>query len=317
MITTLELLIAFVLDLLVGDPWRVPHPVRWIGSASGSLEGWCRDFFGERRGGMVLVGIIVIGTLFLTYVVCGIARVPKGGLMRLLGSLIIIYLTWSTIALRSLLLSVKEVFNAPSLEEARIRLAEIVGRDTAELDEQGVRRAAIESLSENASDGVVAPLFYLALGGIPLALAYKAVNTLDSMVGYKNEWYADFGRAAAKLDDFANYIPARLTGLLIVFATYLLSGFDAGVAREARRVMKRDGRNHPSPNAGIPEAAMAGALGIRLGGPSYYGGEKVEKPWINESGGEVSDETKGRALMTVLLACLGAFVLTLGVLWVR
>ncbi len=171
-----------------------------------------------------------------------------------------------------------EALGRGDLPGARQALAAIVGRDTADLDEGEVWRATIETVAENASDGVIAPLFYLFLGGPALALAYKAVNTLDSMVGYKNERYLLFGWASARCDDLANWLPARITGLLMVAAAPL-TGLSC---RQAWRIMCRDGKNHSSPNSGIPEAAAAGALGVRLGGTNWYFGRPVEKPTIGE-----------------------------------
>jgi adenosylcobinamide-phosphate synthase len=190
-------------------------------------------------------------------------------------------LAWFCLAARSLHRQSKQVATAletGNLQRAQEALSHIVGRDTAELSEEQVWRAAVETVAENSSDGVVAPLFYLMLGGPLAALAYKAVNTLDSMVGYKNERYLNFGWAAARLDDLLNWLPARLTGLLICCSAPLagLSGTDAC------RIIKRDGRNHSSPNAGIPEAAAAGALGVQLGGSSSYSGQLVSKPTIGD-----------------------------------
>jgi adenosylcobinamide-phosphate synthase len=202
----------------------------------------------------------------------------------------LILLTATTIAVKDLVDSARAVIGSVgdgALEEARRNLGMIVGRDTARLGENGILKATIETLAENLSDGVVAPLFYFAIGGLPLAMAYKAVNTLDSMVGYRNDRYRYFGWAAARLDDLANFIPARLTGFLIVAAVGLYRMLHAACASHAGAgtalaIMLRDGRKHASPNSGIPEAAMAGGLGVRLGGPSSYGGVVFEKPYIGE-----------------------------------
>jgi adenosylcobinamide-phosphate synthase len=190
-------------------------------------------------------------------------------------------LCWSCLAARSLHRESKLVADAlvrGDLAEARRYLSYIVGRDTANLEEEEIWRAVVETVAENTSDGVIAPLFYLMIGGPVLGLAYKAVNTLDSMVGYKNERYLLFGRASARFDDLANYIPARLSGLLIGLAAPFL-GLPV---KRAWEIMRRDGRNHSSPNSGIPEAAVAGALGVRLGGTNFYGGVPVEKPTIGD-----------------------------------
>jgi adenosylcobinamide-phosphate synthase len=222
----------------------------------------------------------------------------------------LIYLTATTIALRELIASARLVIESVkdgALDASRKKLAMIVGRDTGNLTEDGVMRATVETLAENLSDGVIAPIFYLTLGGIPLAIAYKAINTLDSMVGYKNERYIRFGWAAARLDDIANFIPARITGMFIVIAAFLYSLFrepanSMSVARKALSVMRRDGRNHTSPNSGIPEAAMAGALGLRLGGPSTYRGVVVEKPYIGDEMGTNSIAASESAVALVSLA---------------
>jgi adenosylcobinamide-phosphate synthase len=205
---------------------------------------------------------------------------------------VLIYLIGTTIALRELASSAGKVIAAVKagvLDDAKTRLGMIVGRDTADLTDEDVLRATIETLAENLSDGVIAPVFYLAIGGLPLAIAYKAINTLDSMVGYKNKKYINFGWASARMDDIANYIPARITGMLIVLAVFLTAVFRKGesplsAAGRSFMIMRRDGRNHTSPNSGIPEAAMAGGLDIRMGGPSTYGGILVEKPYIGEAG---------------------------------
>jgi adenosylcobinamide-phosphate synthase len=223
---------------------------------------------------------------------------------------LLIYLAGTTIALRELVASAKRVIASAEdgiLNDARKHLSMIVGRDTEGLSDQGVFRATVETLAENLSDGVIAPVFYLVLGGLPMAIAYKAVNTLDSMVGYKNEKYIRFGWAAAKLDDVANYIPARLSGLLIVLAAFLISLFretfhSLSLAHRSLRIMLRDGRNHTSPNSGVPEAAMAGALGVRLGGPSTYGGMTVEKPYIGDERNSDYLQASKKAMALVSLA---------------
>jgi adenosylcobinamide-phosphate synthase len=206
-----------------------------------------------------------------------------------------VVLAWSCLAARSLHRESKLVADAlisGDLAEARRYLSYIVGRDTENLDEEEIWRAVVETVAENTSDGVIAPLFYLMIGGPVLGLAYKAVNTLDSMVGYKNERYLLFGRASARFDDFVNYIPARLTGLLVVLAAPFL-GLPA---KQSWRIMARDGRNHSSPNSGIPEASVAGALGVRLGGTNLYGGVPVEKPTIGDPFTPLSFDTWKQAV---------------------
>lgn len=275
------LILAFALDLAIGDPERLPHPVRWIGRLIAFLEGVIRRFTStpaqERLGGCVLavatVAAAYAGALILLY----FAYRYSQPLFHLLS----IYIVWTSIAARSLKKEADGVMSAlkeRGIAEARSRLSRIVGRDTEDLSEEEVMRAVVETVSENTSDGVVAPLFFLAIGGPPLMLAYKAVNTLDSMVGYRNPRYIDFGRFPARLDDAANFIPARLSSLFIVLASMIL-GYNW---RDAYRISRRDGRKHPSPNSGLPEAAVAGALGIRLGGQARYGGRISEKPRIGD-----------------------------------
>lgn len=282
---TYLILAAFLLDALIGDPPRLPHPVRLIGRVIDRLEKVLRRVLARRLrlAGIFLTALVVGGTWATGVAIWqGAARFGSGW-PALLAALLLIYLAATTIASRELLLRVGEVLRCDDLEQARRLVSQLVGRDTAQLDAAGIRRAALETLAENASDGIVAPLFYLGLGGLPLALAYKAVNTLDSMVGYKNERYRELGWAAARLDDLANYLPARLTALLIILAAWLLDQGRPQRARSAWRIMRRDGRNHASPNSGIPEAALAGALGIQLGGPTSYFGKMQDKPFIGEN----------------------------------
>ncbi len=270
---------AILLDLLIGDPRWFPHPVVYVGKLITVLEKALRRLFRNERLGGVLLLTMTVG------ITCGVAlAILKGAyaVSPYLGFSVAVLLSWSCIAARSLHLESRLVADAlvrGDLAAARKYLSYIVGRDTAELDEPEIWRATVETVAENTSDGVIAPLFCLMIGGPVLALAYKAVNTLDSMVGYRNERYLRFGWASARFDDLANYIPARLTGLLMVAAAPLF-GLSAG---NAWRVMRRDGRNHSSPNSGIPEAAAAGALGVRLGGTNVYSGIPVAKPTIGDA----------------------------------
>jgi adenosylcobinamide-phosphate synthase len=293
---SIVLLLAFFLDLLIGDPRWLPHPVRIIGKAISTAEllirRFCTSAEREKAAGVVLV-VLIVGLTGL-----GALGVQQGiaflsiHLSPILGMVLMVYFVATTIAVHELIGSVELVVNsvkAGNLADARSHLSMIVGRDTENLSHCDVLKAALETLAENLSDGVIAPLFYLAIGGFPLAMAYKAVNTLDSMVGYKNDRYLHFGWAGARLDDAANYIPARITGLFIVLAVFIAGLFIRGVspfvcAARSFRILRRDGRNHTSPNSGIPEAAMAGALGVRMGGPSLYKGRMVEKPYIGEQG---------------------------------
>jgi len=350
----LDLLVsAYIVDLIIGDPVQLPHPVRVIGSSIEKVERWLRvtmiepgfraqhtDSMAppgegsiqkgavsavsrEKAAGVILVMLIVGMTFTLFYLVCrALFNAEALPLFSYIAVLILVYLVSSTIATRELLCSANSVIGAirtGHAEKAREELGMIVGRDTQSLDNRSVLKATVETLSENSSDGIIAPMFYFAIGGLPLAMTYKAINTLDSMVGYKNERYLNFGWASARLDDIANFVPARITGIIIVIAAFMISAFvyivQQGSTRfsirqnrskpdcaaqplhhverntsdfkrisgvDALRIMLRDGGKHASPNSGIPEAAMAGALGVKLGGPSTYGGVVSEKPFIGD-----------------------------------
>ncbi|MRR09740.1 cobalamin biosynthesis protein CobD [bacterium] len=271
-------LAAVLLALLLGDPRWLPHPVVAIGKLITALEKLLRRLVANERLGGVLILVLTVG------ITAGVAwGVVKGASLihPVAGVVVSALLGWTCLAARSLhgeSRLVADALQRGDLPEARRFLSRIVGRDTADLPEPDIWRGAVETVAENTSDGVIAPLLFLMVGGAPLALAYKAVNTLDSMVGYKNERYLRFGWASARFDDLANLIPARLTGLLMVLAAPLV-----GLSiTNAWRIMLRDGRNHSSPNSGIPEAAAAGALGVRLGGTNVYFGKPVAKPTIGD-----------------------------------
>jgi adenosylcobinamide-phosphate synthase len=309
----IDLVFAFFLDLAIGDPRWLPHPVRMIGRAAANIERLLRGRFtgdAEKAAGIILVVAVVVPAALAAMLIRETLLRADMSPLRIIGMALLVYLTATTIALRELITSARLVIESVkdgALDASRKKLAMIVGRDTGNLTEDGVVRATVETLAENLSDGVIAPIFYLTLGGIPLAIAYKAINTLDSMVGYKNERYIRFGWAAARLDDIANFIPARITGMFIVIAAFFYSLFrepanSVSVARNAISVMRRDGRNHTSPNSGIPEAAMAGALGLRLGGPSTYWGVVVEKPYIGDELGANSVAASESAVILVSLA---------------
>ncbi len=322
MIGPFELIAAFLLDCAIGDPRWLPHPVRLIGRGIAFLETAIRSHSKkdhERVAGVLLVVLIVLPAALLAFLIREALQIPGQGILAVAAAAVIVYLVATTIALRELVSSAKLVLSSlkqGDLAAARGDLSMIVGRDTKDLDENGVLRAVIETVSENLSDGVIAPLFYLALGGLPLAIAYKAINTLDSMVGYKNEKYLSFGWAAAKVDDVANFIPARLTGILIVLASFCYflvrsPGSAFSTARDSFRVMRRDGRNHTSPNSGVPEAAMAGCLGVRLGGPSFYGGVLVQKPFIGDALSEDYRSASEKAIAIVMAAATGGMLAAL------
>ena len=271
MLAILPLLIGWLLDLLIGDPQWLPHPVVWFGKAISACEHKLnRGHHRNAKGAVVAICLIAL-VFALTWLVRYWLLSLSSYLLLLLDAIIIFYCLAGTTLIRE----VREVFFAldRSLEEGRQQVARIVGRDTTELSAQEVRTAALETLAENLSDGVIAPLFWFALLGTPGMLAYKMVNTLDSMIGYKTERYKDFGCWAAHIDDVANYIPARLTALLMILAS--------GKLRLLTFVLK-NGRKHASPNSGYPEAALAGILGCRFGGPHYYFGELFDKPYIGE-----------------------------------
>ncbi len=328
MISPLELICAFLVDLAIGDPRWLPHPVRVIGSAISKLEQFLRRYARretERFAGVLLVAGIVLPVVGLTYLLQKLLLSFSLKPLSIIATITIIYLISTTIAVRGLTDAARLVIAAIqdcNLETARKDLAMIVGRDTADLSGERALAATIETLAENLSDGVIAPVFYLVVGGLPLAMAYKAINTLDSMVGYKNDTYIRFGWAAARLDDLANYIPARLTGLFIVAASFVYSLLRHGngqlqMAVSAFTIMRRDGKNHASPNSGIPEAAMAGALGVRLGGPSTYGGRIVEKPYIGDNPDNDYLVASRQAMALVFVSATLAIAAAAGMLFVR
>ncbi|NOZ70242.1 MAG: cobalamin biosynthesis protein CobD [Deferribacteres bacterium] len=372
MTDTAALVLAYILDLLIGDPRQIPHPVKGMGWAIDRTGRMLREKIinrqhaaqdsgrrvksknpisiacaflkraedrlsleaREKLAGVILVVIIAGLTYFLFHIITSVLlEVRLTVVTSYVLFAVFVYLVSTTVATRDLLKSATAVISEAgtgSIENARRKLGMIVGRDTHSLDRKSILKAVIETLSENASDGIVAPMFYFALGGLPLAMAYKAVNTLDSMVGYRNETYKNFGWAAARLDDIANYIPARITGFLIVAAAFMIcffrvvggefsrwfkntgtaskiklsellvnlklgfsqSNFRSGI--NAFKIMFRDGMKHSSPNSGIPEAAMAGALGVRLGGPATYGGIFVNKPYIGEEHPSLLRQGAGR-----------------------
>jgi adenosylcobinamide-phosphate synthase len=281
------LILAVIVDALLGDPAWLPHPIRLLGEAIARGERWLRQE-PSSPGQDFLRGLgLVVGIVIATYTSAVVLLQILGALTWWLEQTAAVLLGSLCLARRSLKEHAAAVFSplcTGDLKTARALLARIVSRETADLPETEIIRGTLESVAENSSDGVIAPLLYLALGGVPLALAYKAVNTLDSMLGYHTERYEYFGKAAARLDDLVNLVPARLTALALAAAAWLLSYFSADYdGAAAWRITWRDGRKHDSPNAGYPEAALAGALGVRLGGPSRYFGAVVEKPTLGEA----------------------------------
>ena len=283
MMTVWAVLGGFVLDALFGDPAWLPHPVVYMGKAISKLEKFLRPRLpktpqGELLGGAIVAFCLPVGTFLLTGLVCwGAAR-----LHPLLGLAVQMFWCGQALAARGLVQESTNVYKElkkPDLPGARKAVSRIVGRDTAELTAEGVTKAAVETVAENASDGVIAPLLYMLIGGAPLALTYKAINTMDSMLGYKNEKYLYFGRIPAKLDDVANYLPSRLAALLWVAA----AAFTHNDAKGAWKIWRRDRRNHASPNSAQTESACAGALGVQLAGPAYYFGQYYPKRTIGDA----------------------------------
>ena len=283
MMTVWAVLGGFVLDALFGDPAWLPHPVVYMGKAISKLEKFLRPRLpktpqGELLGGAIVAFCLPVGTFLLTGLVCwGAAR-----LHPLLGLAVQIFWCGQALAARGLVQESTNVYKElkkPDLPGARKAVSRIVGRDTAELTAEGVTKAAVETVAENASDGVIAPLLYMLIGGAPLALTYKAINTMDSMLGYKNEKYLYFGRIPAKLDDAANYLPSRLAALLWVAA----AAFTHNDAKGAWKIWRRDRRRHASPNSAQTESACAGALGVQLAGPAYYFGQYYPKLTIGDA----------------------------------
>ena len=276
-LSTLGLCAGFVLDLTLGDPQGWLHIVRGIGALIAALEKIFYPMKNKRLGGALLVLSVLLICSALPAIFLYLAWRLSPWAYFVLEAL----LCWQLLALKSLKIESRKVYDAlakSDLPAARKAVSMIVGRDTAALDTAGVTRAAVETVAENASDGVIAPLFYLALGGAVFGMFYKAVNTMDSMIGYKNERYLDFGRFAAKLDDVMNFLPSRLSALLMIMMARLC-GLDA---KSAHRIWKRDRRKHASPNSAQTEAVMAGALHVRLAGNAYYFGKLYEKPTIGD-----------------------------------
>ena len=307
----LAVLGGFVLDAVFGDPAWLPHPVVLMGKCISKLEKALRARFpktqqGELLAGAVLAFCLPVGTFLLTSAVCLLAA----KISPWLGLAVQMFWCGQALAAKGLVQESRNVYGElvkPDLPAARKAVSRIVGRDTENLTAEGVTKAAVETVAENASDGVIAPLLYMLLGGAPLALTYKAVNTMDSMVGYKNETYLYFGRTAAKLDDVANYIPSRLAALLWVAAA-ALTGSDA---KGAWRIWRRDRRNHASPNSAQTESACAGALGVQLAGPAYYFGEYYPKPTIGDALRPIEPQDILRADRMMYAASILALVLGL------
>lgn len=307
----LPIIIGFALDQILGDPQWMPHPVRLMGKVIAGFEGALRRLFPEEPRALRAAGYLLAGTVPLLFAAGSAVLIYLcGRVATALACAVECIMCYQLLALKDLReesLAVVTALEREGIEAARTAVGCIVGRDTAALDEEGVLRAAVETVAENSSDGVIAPLFYMGMLGAPLAFFYKAVNTLDSMVAYKNERYLHFGRGAAKLDDAVNFLPSRLAALLLVAAAKLLGADAAG----AWRIFRRDRFAHASPNSAQTEAAVAGALGLRLAGGASYFGKWMEKPYIGDETRPIVREDVARS--GKLAACAGALMLPLAV----
>jgi adenosylcobinamide-phosphate synthase len=312
-----ELLVAAVMDAVVGDPHWLPHPVRVMGRCITWFEyevrKICRSASSLRFAGICLAVALPTLTFVLATIIIEEAEQFAGWLGSAL-SIILASMSLAACDLWDHAHAVDGPLQAGNLSAARRAVGMIVGRDTAGLSPSEVARATVETVAESAADGVVAPLLYLAIGGAPLALAYKAINTLDSMIGHRDTRYADFGWASARLDDLANWIPARLTALALLLGAGLQIRRLEPV-RRGWRVFRRDGGKHPSPNSGRPEAAMAGALGVRLGGTNYYDGVAHDRPILGLEGRLVEPRDIGSAAQVMVIASVSAVLLTVGLRW--
>lgn len=309
---------GFVLDLLFGDPHALPHPIRLIGTLIAGLEKkllklQMRDEKKEFYKGILLVVLV----LFSTGAVAALVLVEAYWLHPVAGIVIESVMTYQILATKCLKdesMKVYQSLNEQGLEAGRVAVSMIVGRDTNVLDVTGVVKAAVETVAENTSDGVIAPMLYTALGGPVLGFVYKAVNTMDSMVGYKNDKYLYFGRAAAKLDDVVNFIPARISAYLMIAAAYI--GGKAFDGKNAQKIYKRDRRNHASPNSAQTESVCAGALGIQLAGDASYFGKVVKKPYIGDAHRAVEREDIVRVNRLMYVTAVISEVLCLVIMFV-
>lgn len=290
MIITVIIPLAFIADLIFGDPASIPHPVVIIGKLISFLDKNLRKVFPDTDRGRFFAGLAMAKTVMIASL--AVSLIISAILLKIspiLFGLIQLWWCWQCLAVKSLSSEAKNIYeklSGGSIEESRLAVARVVGRDTSELTHEEITKATIETIAENFTDGVVAPMMYMSIFGAPLALMYKAVNTMDSMVGYKNEKYLFFGRAAAKIDDFFNYIPARFAAIMWIIA----SGISGYSMKDSYRVWKRDRRKHSSPNSAQTEAACAGALGIQLAGPAYYFGTHYDKQYIGDKKRAVEPE---------------------------
>lgn len=317
LLPALPLLLGFVLDCIIGDPYSFPHPIRAVGKLIAELEALVRRKCRNLRLGGVLLAMTVLSVSTLLPAAALLLCYRVHILLGVLAESILCCYMLAARCLRDESMKVCRAAESGDTEGARKAVSMIVGRDTAVLDRAGILRAAVETVAENTSDGVTAPLFYMAFGGAVGGFFYKAANTMDSMIGYRNEKYAEIGRFAARLDDVLNYLPSRLTALLMIAACPFL-GFDA---RQAFRIWRRDRRRHASPNSAQTESACAGALHLRLAGDAQYFGQVHHKPYIGDDDRPVEPEDIRRAnrlmyaasgMMLLLCACVR--ILLIGVI---
>ena len=305
LISVLPLATGFILDTIIGDPYSLPHPIRLIGNLISGLEKLIRKNFGNlKAGGFFLVITVLVLSCGIPLIILILAYRISAVLGIIAESIMCFYLIAAK-CLKDESMKVYKKLENNDTEGARKAVSMIVGRDTDKLDKYGIIRAAVETVAENTSDGVTAPIIYMSLGGAGLGFFYKAVNTMDSMIGYKNEKYKDLGYFAARLDDFMNYIPSRFTAVLMIVSSFIL-GYDC---KNAYRIWKRDRRKHASPNSAQTEAVCAGALNIRLAGDAYYFGQLHKKDYIGDNIREIeNDDIKSANKLMYMTA-----ILTLGI----
>lgn len=296
---------AFILDYLFGDPRRLPHPIIYMGNAISFFENRFRKYIKPLLvSGFCFALFLIFSTWLIAFIIIKVSisiHPAFGGVIQV----ILLFFCFSSKSLEKAALGVFRALEENDIEKARKKVSMIVGRQTQKLDQAAITRASVETVAENFVDGFLSPLFFAIIGGVPLALAYKMINTLDSMVGYKNDTYILFGRASARIDDVANFIPARLSILVISLGAFLISTKRGSLAIKTGFFQ---GSLHKSPNAGYPEAAFAGALNVRLGGPNTYHGARVEKPFI---GKEFKDPGKEKIKQACDLMMFGSFLATL------
>lgn len=314
----MPLAVGFLLDCILGDPYSLPHPIRLIGKLISALEKWVRSSFANHliSGGSILAGIVLLISTVIPLALLILCYHINAWLGAALESVLCYYMLAAR-CLRDESMKVYRAFLENDTEKARKAVSMIVGRDTRPLDRNGIIRAAVETVAENTSDGVTAPMMYMGLGGAPLGFFYKAANTMDSMLGYTSEKYLYIGRFAAKLDDVLNYIPSRLTALLMIVSSWIIR-LDI---KNAWKIWRRDRRKHASPNSAQTEAVCAGALDVRLAGDAYYFGELHKKPFIGDDLREIENEDIRRAnrlmyctSVLMLILCTAFRALLLGVI---